>query len=227
MKFPCVEITCALWVIWMCRLTFDYLLFCTETHRVYEAATGAAYQHWYNEQVAVDDGNEYLRGPLLQGVMGMSDSTEKTTLWKVLSKAFVTLPVLQTMVVEIKAFLNDRPLTYVSSDLNDPEPLTPSHLLCGQQTTSLPHKMLDDEIDNPTYRAPSVNKWWEPVTATFLNVMEKRIPDLPLWELSGYRTEWTRDEGWECGDIHNNVQGINWELTAVERMITGLDGLQK
>ena len=33
------------------------------------------------------------------------------------------------MVVEIEAVLNDRPLTYVSNDSQDPEPLTPSHLL--------------------------------------------------------------------------------------------------
>ena len=55
----------------------------------------------------------------------------KTTLRKILGRVFVTLQVLQTLVVEIEAVLNDRLLTYVSPDLNDPEPLMPSHLLCG------------------------------------------------------------------------------------------------
>ena len=38
---------------------------------------------------------------------------------------------LQTIIVEIKAHLNNRPLTYVISELNEPEPLTLSHLLYG------------------------------------------------------------------------------------------------
>ena len=38
---------------------------------------------------------------------------------------------LQTLVVEIKATLNDRPLTHVSCDIMDTEPITPAHLLYG------------------------------------------------------------------------------------------------
>jgi len=82
----------------------------------------------------------------------------KTTLRKVLGKALVTLPVLQTVIVEIEVVLNDRPLTYVSADLRDPESLTPSHLLCGRRITSMPHAMTDDEISDGSQsrRWPSV-----------------------------------------------------------------------
>ena len=60
----------------------------------------------------------------------------KQSLRKVLGRAFVTLPVLQTIVVENEATLNDHPLTYVSTDVTDMEPLTPAHLLCGRRITS-------------------------------------------------------------------------------------------
>ena len=53
----------------------------------------------------------------------------KQAIKKTLGRAFVTLKQLETIIVEIEAMLNDRPLTYVSSDLSDPEPLTPSQLL--------------------------------------------------------------------------------------------------
>ena len=53
----------------------------------------------------------------------------KTAIKKVLGRRHVSLPTLETIVVEIEAVLNDRPLTLVSSELEDLEPLTPAHLL--------------------------------------------------------------------------------------------------
>ena len=68
----------------------------------------------------------------------------KQALKKTLGRSFVTLPVLETTVVEVEATLNDRPLTYVSANVTDVEPLTPAHLLNGRQMTSLPHSNIED-----------------------------------------------------------------------------------
>jgi len=95
------------------------------------------------------------RAPWYGGFWERLIGLTKTTLRKILGRAFVTLQVLQTLVVEIEAVLNDRPLTYVSPDLSDPEPFTPSHLLCGRRITSLPHKVIDDD---PTYDVPHVRE---------------------------------------------------------------------
>ena len=62
----------------------------------------------------------------------------KTCLRKVLGRACIHRELLNTVITEIEAFLNDRPITYVSSDISDSEPLTPSHLLCGRRITCLP-----------------------------------------------------------------------------------------
>ena len=45
----------------------------------------------------------------------------KSTLKKVLGRAAVNLCTLQTIVVEVEAILNHRPLTYMSSDIEDAE----------------------------------------------------------------------------------------------------------
>ena len=48
--------------------------------------------------------------------------------------------------------MNNHPLTYVSSDIADSEPLAPLHLLCGCRISSLPYMAVDEEeIDDPTY----------------------------------------------------------------------------
>ena len=76
----------------------------------------------------------------------------KAALKRVLGRAHINLITLQILVVEIENILNNRPLTYVSDDPNDMEPLTPSHLLYGRQITPLPYKVTPDELTDPDYQ---------------------------------------------------------------------------
>ena len=67
-------------------------------------------------------------------------------------QAFVTLPKFETIGGEIEAILNDRPLTYVSSEITDPEALTPNYLIYGSRILSAPHTLDDsEELIDPTY----------------------------------------------------------------------------
>ena len=50
----------------------------------------------------------------------------KSTIKKVLGQALVSYETLHTIVTEIEGVMNDRPLTYVTSDASDQEPLTPA-----------------------------------------------------------------------------------------------------
>ena len=61
----------------------------------------------------------------------------KRCLKKILKNAKVTSEELQTVLVEIEATLNSRPLTFVSSGEIE-EPLTPYHLLCGRRLLAMP-----------------------------------------------------------------------------------------
>ena len=70
--------------------------------------------------------------PLVWGFWERLIGLTKMTMKKVLGRTFVSLTSLQTIVTEIEAVLNDRPITYMSSDVSDPEPLTPAHLLYGR-----------------------------------------------------------------------------------------------
>ena len=59
--------------------------------------------------------------------------------------------------VEIESMLNDRLLTYVTSDLQDPQPLTPSHLLYGRRIQQTPRPLDDQEEENDPSFVDSVD----------------------------------------------------------------------
>ncbi|XP_074653615.1 uncharacterized protein LOC141907773 [Tubulanus polymorphus] len=71
--------------------------------------------------------------------------------WKFIVKrrARVAVDEFRTIVTEAEATINDRPLTYQSSDISDLEPLTPSHLVCGRKITALPYRVND--ASDPEY----------------------------------------------------------------------------
>ncbi|GFX67567.1 integrase catalytic domain-containing protein [Trichonephila clavipes] len=57
---------------------------------------------------------------------------------------------LETLLIEIEGVLNSRPLTYIFSEFNESEPLTPSHMILGRRVNSLLHVSLnfDSNLSN-------------------------------------------------------------------------------
>ena len=91
------------------------------------------------------------RSPHWGGVYQRLIGLVKPSLKKVLGRSLITLAELYTLIKEIQAVLNDHPLTSLNSELDDLEPLTPSHLLFGFNVTSLPHPPLDSDAYDPTF----------------------------------------------------------------------------
>jgi len=85
------------------------------------------------------------RAPWFGGFWERLIGLTKQTLKKILGRTFTTLPILQTLIVEVEAVLNDRLLTYLSSDIRDPQPLTPSNLIYGHRIVMLPHLLCEDD----------------------------------------------------------------------------------
>ena len=70
----------------------------------------------------------------------------KNCLKKVIGQAALTFEELNTVLTEIEAVVNSRPLTYVSNDLES-EPLTPAHLLHGRTITNVNRDPKDVPVD--------------------------------------------------------------------------------
>ena len=45
---------------------------------------------------------------------------------------------MSTLIAEVEAVINDRPLAYIGEDIRDNDPVTPSQLLLGYRVTGLP-----------------------------------------------------------------------------------------
>ena len=84
----------------------------------------------------------------------------KTCLRKVLGKSCLKYEEIETILIEVEAVVNSRPITFTHTSSEEPVPLTPSHFLIGQRLTALP------SAGNVTAAAPNtdqrqLNKRWK------------------------------------------------------------------
>ena len=81
------------------------------------------------------------------------EGSRKRCLRKVLGNARLSFDELLTVLTEVEATLNSRPLTYDYDTLGE-EVLTPTHLIYGRRLTSLPESPeVEDDIGyNKRYR---------------------------------------------------------------------------
>ncbi|KAJ8369248.1 hypothetical protein SKAU_G00092760 [Synaphobranchus kaupii] len=75
--------------------------------------------------------------PHFGGVWEREICSVKDALRKTLGVKTVSEEVLRTVLIEVEGILNSKPLGYVSSDVADPDPVTPNLLLMGRPDSSL------------------------------------------------------------------------------------------
>jgi len=169
------------------------------------------------------------RAPWYGGFWERLIGLTKTTLKKVFGRTFISLSTLQTIAVEVEAVLNDRPLMYISTDLDDPEPLCPSHLLYGQTIITLQYPCASKEdISDPDYTpytAPIVRESFTR-QAQILEVRWKQEYLTALREF--YKVKGTdAPQTIKTGDvvlIHDDSPRTNWKMAVIQRLIKGNDG---
>ena len=170
------------------------------------------------------------RAPWFGGFWERLIGLSKTAIKKVLGRRHVSLLILETITVEIEATLNDRPLTFVSSELGDPEPLTPAHLLHGRRITCLPYELVEmDELTDSSYREAGQIQKKAKVQAAVLRDFRKRWRHEYLTSLrehhkaSGNNAQCIRQ-----GDVvivHDDTPRTTWKMAVVTDLIAGKDGL--
>ena len=128
---------------------------------------------------------------------------------------------LMTVLTEVEALVNSRPLTPVSDDVNDMEALTPNHFLIGRASTLLPSCVTYDE-------GATLRKRWKQVqsiTQQFWNRWRKEyLPTLTA------RNKWTKStKNVQVGDLVlvRDTQALvrdRWSLGRITQVFPGRDG---
>ena len=80
----------------------------------------------------------------------------KNVFKKVVGQALLSRDDLETVVPQIEAVLNDRPLTYATDSMTDPQPLTPSQLIYGYKLREFPNLLNMDVLSDPTYGSKEI-----------------------------------------------------------------------
>ena len=157
----------------------------------------------------------------------------KTSLRKMVGRTKLSLVQLQTVVAQIEAILNDRPLMRVSTDPKSFEPLTPAHLLYGRRITTLPSNYeTDEELEDPTYGRDMDSQILSKAYLKTQNVLRAfwrkwSTSYLPSLREHHQATKGPMKEIIKIGDvvqIHQDSKRSEWKLAIVEQLNRGADG---
>jgi len=120
------------------------------------------------------------------------------------------------------------PLTFVSSHLGDPEPLTPAHLMHACRITRLPHLEVDiDELTDPNYGDAGHLLYIKGLE--YWQLCEEERCHEYITSLREYHKALGDNQQFvRKGDVvivHNNTPCTTWKMAIVEDFIFGKDGL--
>ena len=160
------------------------------------------------------------RAPHFGGIWEAAVKSAKNLLVRTIGSAMLTAEELTTILAEIEAVLNSRPIAPLSSDPNDGEALTPAHLLIGGSLRSIP----DCKVP---LKDLSGLKRWQLVSTLKQKFWEKWSRDY----LVGLQTrnKWLREErNLEKGELvvvhEDNVAPQKWIMGRVLETVAGKDG---
>lgn len=119
------------------------------------------------------------RSPHFGGLWEAAVKLTKYHLRRVLRGAILTYEELNTVLIQIEAILNSRPLSPLSNNPNDVTALTPGHFLIGEPLTALPEVDIKDSNLNLLQRWRRIQwlqqQFWDRWRKDYLNQLQTRL----------------------------------------------------
>ena len=152
---------------------------------------------------------------------GEVSAVYKKTLKTVLQNRIVAKEALRTALVEAEGILNSRPVTYVSSDADDIEALTPNHFLLLRANPS------NEEADVGEREINSTKLWRQ--SQALVNFFLKRFTKENIPSLTERKKWREKRKSLKEGDVvfvaePNQLRGM-WPLSRIVSTHPGQDGM--
>lgn len=183
-----------------------------------------------NDPIASFAANEGIKfvfspaySPHFGGIWEAGVKSAKFHLTRVLGNTHMTFEELSTLLTQIEAILNSRPITPLSTDPNDLEALTPGHFLIGRPLISVPSPNVLDVNRNRLSRYQYIEQmrqqFWARWRKEFLAELQQR-------------SKWQVDkEGLNINDIvvikETNVPPMKWRLGRILKLYPGADNVTR
>ena len=159
--------------------------------------------------------------PHFGGLWEAAVKSFKTHLKRVTTNIKLTFEEMTTVLSQIEACLNSRPLTPLSSNVDGVEVLTPGHFLIGRPLMALPDPAF-------SYRPISILKRWH-LCQQLVRHFWQRWSCEYLTTLNKYNKWFHPKRNVSVGDVvivrEDNLVPCKWSLARVAQVYTGKDGL--
>lgn len=133
----------------------------------------------------------------------------------------LTFEEMSTLLAQIEACLNSRPLCAITTDINDLEPLTPGHLLIGAPLNLIPEPSLITLNDNTLDRFQAIQRG--------LQIFWRRFYEEYLHAQHPRKKWYKANEDIKIGDlvviIDENLPPAKWMMARIISIHPGADGL--
>lgn len=161
--------------------------------------------------------------PHFGGLWEAGVKTVKYHLRRVAGNALLTFEQLYTLLTQIEATINSRPLTPLSSDPSDMAPLTPAHFLIGRPLVSIPDPDLMDVPENRLSHFQQIQRlhqhFWKRWSREYISELQQRY-------------KWKTNYGsLKVNDLvlikEDNIPPLKWSLGRIVQLSYGNDGLAR
>lgn len=156
------------------------------------------------------------RSPHFNGLVEAAVKSAKYHLVRLAQLESLTFPELNTVIIMVEGILNSRPLTPLSCDPADGQPLTPAHLLLGTSLQPLLEPELAENHGHRWDKTVAIKQaFWRKWSREYLQTLQEK-------------NKWTTEHpGPELNDlvllVDNNLTPLKWKMGKVVKVHVGKD----
>lgn len=160
--------------------------------------------------------------PHMGGIWEAGVKSVKFHLKRVVGNNHLTYEQFYTLLTQIEAILNSRPLCPLSPDPTDMDPLTPAHFLIGRKLTSVPEPNLLDVSENRLRRYQHIQKitqhFWNRWSCEYISQLQSRP-----------KRKGGNNQPPCIGDLvllrEDRLPPLKWQLARISSVHPGKDGV--